>query len=79
MWNESTYQLNGSSCIEKWNRDYFKQFGGKIKTTRAERTNWVKLIADEIRVAVSTYLKWSQLSDLNRRPTVYKTVALPLS
>ena len=22
---------------------------------------------------------WSQLSDLNRRPTVYKTVALPLS
>jgi len=23
--------------------------------------------------------KWSQLSDLNRRPTVYKTVALPLS
>ena len=24
-------------------------------------------------------VKWSQLSDLNRRPTVYKTVALPLS
>jgi hypothetical protein len=24
-------------------------------------------------------INWSQLSDLNRRPTVYKTVALPLS
>ena len=28
---------------------------------------------------VSTHWKWSQLPDLNRRPTVYKTVALPLS
>jgi len=24
-------------------------------------------------------VKWSRLSGLNRRPTVYKTVALPLS
>jgi hypothetical protein len=38
-------------------------------------------------VAVPTFVtpyflttkNWSQLSDLNRRPTVYKTVALPLS
>ena len=28
---------------------------------------------------VPTLLEWSQLPDLNRRPTVYKTVALPLS
>jgi hypothetical protein len=27
----------------------------------------------------SSHFEWSQLSDLNRRPTVYKTVALPLS
>lgn len=30
-------------------------------------------------VAVNFRKIWSQLSDLNRRPTVYKTVALPLS
>jgi hypothetical protein len=30
-------------------------------------------------VRKSLITKWSQLSDLNRRPTVYKTVALPLS
>lgn len=30
-------------------------------------------------VARRTSEGWSQLSDLNRRPTVYKTVALPLS
>ena len=28
---------------------------------------------------VSTHWKWSQLSDSNRRPMVYKTIALPLS
>ena len=28
---------------------------------------------------VTTFWKWSQLSESNRRPTVYKTVALPLS
>jgi hypothetical protein len=29
--------------------------------------------------AIQAGLKWSQLSGSNRRPTVYKTVALPLS
>ena len=30
-------------------------------------------------VAASGFEKWSQFSDSNRGPTVYKTVALPLS
>ena len=30
-------------------------------------------------IAAQAELKWSQLSGSNRRPTVYKTVALPLS
>ena len=33
----------------------------------------------DLEVSDCELLIWSQLSDLNRRPTVYKTVALPLS
>lgn len=63
----------------RWQQDFYGA-GGGIRTPEGIKPPGLQPGAfGHFATPAQQLLYWSRLSDSNRRPTVYKTVALPLS